>query len=195
HKLRPLFEVRPELAGKALASQDTLTVRAKDGRGIPCYLALPPGVPARQLPLIALVHGGPWYRDEWGWDPRVPLLAHRGSAVLEPEFRGSTGFGLDHLLASSHEFGPGKVLGDVADAVAALVKRGVVDPKRVGIMGASFGGYATLCGLAFAPETFSCGVDIVGPSDLATLFGTFPPYWGPRKQRWINWMGDVENDE
>ena len=193
-KLRPLFEVRPELRDRPLAALDTLTVIARDGRRIPCYVALPPGVPARNLPLVAMPHGGPWFRDAWGFDPVVQLLANRGYAVLEPQFRGSAGFGLDHLLAAEHEFGPGKVLADIVDAVDTLVARGTVDRKRVGIMGGSFGGYATLSGLAFAPETFACGVDLVGPSDLATLFRTFPPYWGPRRQRWINWMGDVEND-
>ena len=194
-KFRPLFEVRPELRGKPLTTLDTLTVRARDGRPIPCYLALPPGVPPRNLPLVVIPHGGPWFRNHWAWDPEVQLLANRGYAVIEPQFRGSAGFGLDHLLAAKHEFGPGKVFTDLVDAADALVARGIVDGKRVGIMGGSFGGYSALGALAFAPGKFACAVDVVGPSDLATLFRTFPPYWGPRKQRWINWMGDVENDD
>jgi dipeptidyl aminopeptidase/acylaminoacyl peptidase len=193
-RLTPLFETRPELLGATLATVKPVTIEARDGRVIPCYLTLPPGVPVKKLPLIALVHGGPWFRDEWTWDPIVQLLANRGYAVLLVQFRGSTGFGLDHMLAADHEFGPGQVLGDVVDAVRVMVARGTADPKRIGIAGYSFGGYATLAGLAFEPEVFACGVDVVGPSDLATLFSTFPLYWGPRRQRWINWMGDVERD-
>ncbi len=190
-----LFDCRPELAQATLASVEPVTIPASDGRAIPCYLALPPGVPPHHLPLMAWIHGGPWFRDTWDWDPVIQLFANRGYAVLQVEFRGSTGFGLDHLLAADHEFGAGKVLGDVTDAIRKLEAEGTVDPRRVGIMGYSFGGYSTLAGLAFAPEVFACGVDEVGPSDLAVLFHTFPAYWGPRRQRWINWMGDVENDD
>ncbi len=193
-RLVPLFSARPELEAATLAAVEPLTIRARDGRAIPCYLALPTGVPAKKLPLVAYIHGGPWFRDQWTWDPLVQLYANRGYAVLQVQFRGSTGFGLDHLLAGKLEFGRGKVLGDVVDAVEALVARGTADPKRLAIMGASFGGYATLGCLAFHPDVFACGVDMVGPSDVGALFATFPPYWGPRKQRWMNWMGDVEHD-
>jgi dipeptidyl aminopeptidase/acylaminoacyl peptidase len=194
-RLTPLFESRPELRGVAFGPTRGFVAKARDGRGIPCYLTLPAGVPPKRLPMVALIHGGPWFRDDWGWDPMVRLLADRGYAVLQVEFRGSVGFGLEHLNAGDREFGDGKVLGDILDAVRAVVADGTADPKRVGIMGYSFGGYATLAGLAFAPDVFACGVDVVGPSDLATLFRSFPPYWGPRLQRWRNRMGDVDHDE
>jgi dipeptidyl aminopeptidase/acylaminoacyl peptidase len=194
-RLTPLFDTRPELRGAALANVVPLTIRARDGRPIPCYLAVPPGVPPKRLPLVAWIHGGPWHRDGWTWDPVVQLLANRGYAVLQVNFRGSTGFGLEHLVAAKGEFGPGRVLGDVIDAIAATVERGTADPARIGIMGYSFGGYAALAGLAFWPDVFACGVDVVGPSDLRALFETFPAYWGPRRQRWILWMGDVPADD
>jgi dipeptidyl aminopeptidase/acylaminoacyl peptidase len=141
------------------------------------------------------VHGGPWYRDEWGYDPGVQLLANRGYAVLQVNFRASSGFGQKWMNAGDLQFGPGAVLGDITDATRWAIREGIADPKRVAIMGGSFGGYATLCGLAFTPDLYACGVDIVGPSNLKTLIESFPPYWAARRQRWINRMGNViEND-
>ena len=190
----PLFDCSPELEKRTLASMEPVVVRARDGLELPCYLTLPPGVPAKGLPIVLDVHGGPWFRDEWTWNPEVQLLANRGYAVLQVQFRGSTGFGTTFLNAGDHEFGPGKVHTDLLDALDWAVKKGIADPKRAGIMGWSFGGYATLCGLAFAPGRFACGVDGVGPSDLGGLIQSFPPYWSARRQRWLNRMGDVVAD-
>lgn len=190
----PLFECAPELRGWTLAEMLPVTVRARDGLELPCYLTLPPGVPAKGLPLVVNPHGGPWFRDHWGWNPEVQWLANRGYAVLQVGFRSTTGFGLRLLNAGDHEYGPGKTHTDLLDAVDWAVKQGLADPKRVGIMGWSFGGYATLAGLAFAPGRFACGVDGVGPSDLATLFESFPPYWSARIERWKRRMGDVRGD-
>jgi dipeptidyl aminopeptidase/acylaminoacyl peptidase len=192
---RFLFYDRPQLTGLTLAPMKPVTVRARDGEQVPCYLTLPAGVPAKRLPMVVQVHGGPWYRDEWGYDPGVQLLANRGYAVLQVNFRASSGFGQKWMNAGDLQFGPGAVLGDITDATRWAIREGIADPKRVAIMGGSFGGYATLCGLAFTPDLYACGVDIVGPSNLKTLIESFPPYWAARRQRWINRMGNViEND-
>jgi len=192
---RFLFYEKPQLVGLKLAPMKPVTVRAHDGQQVPCYLTLPVGVPPKGLPMVAVVHGGPWYRDEWGFDPGVQLLANRGYAVLQVNFRASSGFGQTWMNAGDHQFGPGAVLGDVSDAVRWATGEGIADSRRVAIMGGSFGGYATLCGLAFTPELYACGVDIVGPSNLKTLIESFPPYWAARRQRWLNRMGNViEND-
>ncbi len=190
----PLFEAAPEMKRWTFAEMLPVTVRARDGLELPCYLTLPVGVPAKSLPLVVNPHGGPWFRDQWGWNPEVQWLANRGYAVLQVGFRSTTGFGLELFNAGDHEYGPGKTHTDLLDAVDWAVKQGLADPKRVGLMGWSFGGYATLAGLAFAPGRFACGVDGVGPSDLATLFASFPPYWAARLERWKRRMGDVQGD-
>lgn len=191
---RLLFYEKPQLLGVKLAKCQPKRIRARDGKSVPCYLTLPVGVPAKGLPLVLMIHGGPWWRDEWGYDPATQWLANRGYAVLQVNFRGSTGFGSQWLNAGDLQFGTGSVQHDITDAAQWAIAQGIADPKRIGITGASFGGYAVLCGLAFTPELYACGVDIVGPSDLATLFQSFPPYWAARKKRWVNRMGDVEND-
>jgi dipeptidyl aminopeptidase/acylaminoacyl peptidase len=190
----PLFETRPELANLPLATMKPVTFKAADGLTVTGYLTLPPGVEARKLPLVLNVHGGPWARDSWGYNPEVQWLANRGYAVLQVNFRSSIGFGTAFLNAGDHEFGVGRVQGDLTDAVKWAVAQGIADPRRVGILGWSFGGYATLCGLAFTPALYACGVDGVGPSDLAHLIESFPPYWASRRQRWLNRFGDVVAD-
>ncbi|HET6373173.1 MAG TPA: alpha/beta fold hydrolase, partial [Candidatus Polarisedimenticolia bacterium] len=186
-----LFSIQPELAGLTLAHQEPRVIEARDGMKIPIYVTLPPGIEPRRLPMVLLAHGGPWYRDEWGFDPTVQMLANRGYAVIQVNFRGSTGLGKRHLNAGTGQWGVGSMQHDLSDAVAWAIREGIADPKRVGIMGGSYGGYATLAGLAFTPELYACGVDIVGPSNVKTLFESFPPYWGPRKRRWILRVGDV----
>jgi dipeptidyl aminopeptidase/acylaminoacyl peptidase len=193
-KATPLFWSAPALRRFTLAPMKPLMVPARDGLELPCYLTLPANVPARHLPLVLLVHGGPWFRDGWGFQPEVQWLANRGYAVLQVNFRASTGFGVDFVNAGDHQFGTGSVQHDLTDAVRWAIARGIADPGRVGIMGWSFGGYATLCGLAFTPELYACGVDGVGPSRLSTLIESFPSYWGPRKRRWLLRMGDVVAD-
>ena len=190
----PLFETRPDLGKLTLAEMRPVSFKAGDGLTITGYLTLPPGVEAKNLPLVLNIHGGPWTRDSWGYNPEVQWLANRGYAVLQVNYRASTGFGTAFLNAGDREFGRGKVQGDISAAARWAVSQGIADPRRVGILGWSFGGYATLCGLAFTPDLFACGVDGVGPSDLGYLIGSFPPYWSTRRQRWLNRFGDVVAD-
>ena len=193
--LQPLFESNPVLGTLPLVPMKTVTATARDGKPIPCYLTLPRDAGTRKPPLIVMPHGGPWFRDEWGYNPDIQWLANRGYAVLQPQFRGSTGFGVEWLNAGDHQFGRGQVLLDIIDAGRWVTRQGLADSTRMGIMGGSFGGYATLSALAFYPGTFQCGVDVVGPSDLGHLISTFPSYWEARRRRWLNRMGDVLNDQ
>ena len=193
-KLEFLFENLPELSEYTLAGMQGVTYTARDGRTIPAYLTLPPGVEPRGLPMVLLPHGGPWARDDWGFQDWVQLLANRGYAVLQPNFRGSTGYGRDHLNAGNREWGVGAMQHDLTDGVRWAIDQGIADPARVAIMGASYGGYATLSGLAFTPDLYACGVDMVGPSNVKTLFESFPAYWAVRKVRWRLRVGDVEGD-
>jgi dipeptidyl aminopeptidase/acylaminoacyl peptidase len=190
-----LFHNRPKLQPFPLAEKRVVRYRASDGLEIPAFLTLPRDVEARSLPLIVLPHGGPWHRDGWGFDIESQWLANRGYAVLQPQFRGSTGFGKRYVVASTGEIGPGKMLQDLTDGVQWAIGEGIADPKRIGIMGGSYGGYAVLCGLTFTPEIYACGVDVVGPSNMKTLFQSFPPYWAPRLKRWTNYVGNVIEDE
>jgi dipeptidyl aminopeptidase/acylaminoacyl peptidase len=151
------------------------------------------GVPAKDLPTVLLVHGGPWARDTWGYKPVVQWLANRGYAVLQVNFRGSTGYGKAFLTAGYREWA-GKMHDDLIDGVNWLVTQGLADPKKVAIMGASYGGYATLVGLTFTPEVFAAGVDLVGPSNLVTLLNSIPPYWAPFRALWARRLGDPDKD-
>ena len=189
-----LFVTVPEWLSQPFVHVQPITVRARDGLEVPCYLTVPAGVPARKLPLIVSPHGGPWARDEWGFDPFAQWLANRGYAVLQPEYRGSTGFGKAYINASIGEFGTGKMQDDVSDVVQWAIKEGLADPARVAITGGSYGGYATLCGVAFTPELYVCAVDVVGPSNMKTLIESFPPYWKARRKRWLLRVGDVLSD-
>jgi dipeptidyl aminopeptidase/acylaminoacyl peptidase len=173
-----LFTNRKSLEGLILANMKPITFKARDGLTVQGYLTTPPGVEPKALPLVLNVHGGPWSRDTWGYDGEVQWLANRGYAVLQVNFRGSTGYGKKFLNAADREWG-GKMHDDLVDAVAWAVKDGVADTKRIGIFGGSYGGYATLVGLTFTPDLFACGVDIVGPSNLITFQETIPPYWKP----------------
>ena len=141
------------------------------------------------------VHGGPWGRDTWGYDPEAQWFANRGYATLQVNFRGSTGFGKKFLNAGNGEWGVGTMQHDLTDAVKWAIAKGIADPKKVCIYGGSYGGYATLAGLVFTPELYSCGVDIVGPSNIKTLFASIPPYWAPIKAQFVKRVGDVEADE
>jgi dipeptidyl aminopeptidase/acylaminoacyl peptidase len=144
--------------------------------------------------MVLLVHGGPWSRDEWGYDPVHQWLANRGYAVLSVNFRGSTGFGKEFVNAGDLEWG-GKMHDDLIDGVSWAVKKGIADPERVAIFGGSYGGYATLVGLTRTPETFACGVDIVGSSNLKTLVESIPPYWQSMIEVFANRMGDHRTEE
>jgi dipeptidyl aminopeptidase/acylaminoacyl peptidase len=189
-----LFVNNSKLEKAKLAQMEPISFKAKDGLTIHGYLTKPVGVEAKNLPAVLLVHGGPWGRDTWGYNPLAQFLANRGYAVLQVNFRGSTGYGKSFLNAGNREWA-GKMHQDLVDAKAWLVKEGVADPKKVAIAGGSYGGYATLVGLAFTPEEFACGVDIVGPSNIITLLKTIPPYWAPLKALFAKRVGDMEKDE
>jgi dipeptidyl aminopeptidase/acylaminoacyl peptidase len=193
-RLEPLFVTRPELLDYELAAMQPRLIEARDGLTLPAYLTLPPGIAPEALPMVLLVHGGPWARDEWGYDAQAQWLANRGYAVLQVNFRGSTGFGKAFLNAGNGEWGVGAMQHDLTDAVRWAVEQGLADPERVCIYGGSYGGYATLAGLTFTPELYACGVDIVGPSNIQTLFASIPPYWAPMKKQLVKRVGDVEND-
>jgi len=194
-ELRFILEDRPELKKYTLAKMKPLVIKARDGLDLVSYLTLPVGLEAKNLPLVLLVHGGPWSRDVWGFDPWAQWLANRGYAVLMVNFRGSAGFGKQFLNAGDLGWGTGAMQHDLTDAVQWAVKKGIADPQKVAIMGGSYGGYATLAGLTFTPDLYCCGVDIVGPSNIKTLFEAIPPYWEPLKQMFIKRVGDVLNDE
>jgi dipeptidyl aminopeptidase/acylaminoacyl peptidase len=173
-----LFVHQPRLEGLPLAPMRAVSFPARDGLPLNGYLTLPVGVKPSGLPLVLFVHGGPWARDSWGYNPYAQWLANRGYAVLQVNYRGSTGYGKKFKNAAMKQFAA-KMHDDLLDGVDWTVKQGWVDPKKVAIMGGSYGGYATLVGVTFTPSTFACGVDIVGPSNLVTLVESFPPYWGP----------------
>jgi dienelactone hydrolase len=168
---------------------------ARDGARIPAYLTRPRGVEDQPVPTVLLIHGGPWARDTWGYDPFAQFLANRGYAVLQPNFRGSTGYGKAFLNAGNEEWGTGRMQHDLTDAVKYLVGHGVAREDEVAIMGGSYGGYATLAGLAFTPDLYAAGVDIVGPSNIITLLNSIPPYWGPIKKMFDVRVGDVDDPE
>jgi dipeptidyl aminopeptidase/acylaminoacyl peptidase len=168
-----VFETLPR---QGLASMTAITYPSSDATPIPAFLMLPVGVPATNLPTVVLPHGGPWARNSWGWDAAAQFLANRGYAVLQPNFRGSTGYGKQFLNAGNKEWGD-KMQDDLTWGVKHLVGKGITDPKRVAIMGVSYGGYATLAGVAFTPDIYTAGISIVGPSNLITLLDSVPPYW------------------
>ena len=186
-----LYRSRPDLPAGDLAHMTPVRYTARDGIGIPAYLLLPRGVPDTNLPAVMLIHGGPWLRDIWGYDPEAQFLANRGYAVLLPNFRGSTGYGKRFLNAGNRQWGKGAMQHDISDGVKYLVDRHIADPKRVGIYGASYGGYATLAGLAFTPRLYAAGVSYVGPSNLISLLGSIPPYWAPIRRMFNVRIGDA----
>ncbi|MHC5001812.1 MAG: S9 family peptidase, partial [Planctomycetota bacterium] len=175
-----LFTNRSALLGRTLAKMRPVQIPARDGLQLVSYLTTPPQRSPIGLPTVLLVHGGPWARDSWGYNPLHQWLANRGYAVLSVNFRGSTGFGKGFLNAGNYEWSR-RMHDDLIDAVNWAVSEGVADPDRVAIMGGSYGGYATLVGLTFTPDFFAAGVDIVGPSHVRTLLESIPPYWEPMR--------------
>jgi dipeptidyl aminopeptidase/acylaminoacyl peptidase len=171
-----LFSTQPKLDDAPLAAMKPVEFAARDGMKINGYLTLPLGAPPRNLPLVLVVHGGPWARDSWGFNPYIQLLANRGYGVLQINFRGSTGFGKKYLHAGDRQWGL-EMQTDLSDGVKWAVDQGIADPKRVAIFGGSYGGYAALAGAAFTPDLYRCAVDECGPSNLFTLLESFPPYW------------------
>lgn len=189
-----LFTNQPKLDKYKLAQMEPVEYKAQDGLTIHGYLTRPIGVDAKNLPTVLLVHGGPWARDNWGLDPMAQWLANRGYAVLQVNYRGSTGYGKEFLNAGNREWA-GKMHQDLIDGVNWLTKEGISDPKKIAIAGGSYGGYATLVGLSFTPEVFCCGVDIVGPSSIPTLMRTIPAYWKPLMSLFTKRVGDLEKEE
>jgi dipeptidyl aminopeptidase/acylaminoacyl peptidase len=173
-----LFHDRPELKEYALAPMEPVSFEARDGLKIHGYLTVSPALGRENLPMILNVHGGPWARDLWGYDPEAQWLANRGYACLQVNYRGSTGYGKKFLNAGNREWGA-KMHDDLVAAVEWAVEEGIADPERMAIYGGSYGGYAALVGATFTPNLFRCAVDIVGPSNLITLIKSIPPYWKP----------------
>ena len=199
-KLTKLFSARPALDGKPLVPQWPQEIKSRDGLTLVSYLTLPASADANNdgkadtpVPMVLLVHGGPWARDGYGYSGYAQWLANRGYAVLSVNFRGSTGFGKDFTNAGNGEWA-GKMHDDLIDAVQWAVKQGVTTEDQVAIMGGSYGGYATLAGLTFTPEAFACGVDIVGPSNLNTLLSTVPAYWASFYEQLAKRMGDPRTE-
>jgi dipeptidyl aminopeptidase/acylaminoacyl peptidase len=186
-----LFTARPDLEKYQLSKMEPIEYKARDGMTIYGYLTVPEGMKADKLPMVLLVHGGPWHRDVWGYNPWAQWLSNRGYAVLQPNFRSSTGYGKQYINAGDRQWA-GTMHTDLLDAKDWAVERGIADANKVCIMGGSYGGYATLAALAFSPEAFCCGVDIVGPSNLNTLLATIPPYWSTMVALLHKRMGDNE---
>jgi len=187
-----LITARPKLEGLALAEMKPVVITSRDGLRLNSYLTLPVGAAPKNLPMVLWVHGGPWARDTWGYDPYAQWFANRGYACLQVNFRASTGYGKKFLNAGDKQWGL-KMHDDLIDAVQWAIREGIADPKRIAIMGGSYGGYSALAGVTFTPETFACSVDIVGPSNLRTLIASIPPYWKPMRAMFDVRMGNVDD--
>lgn len=189
-----LHEVAPWLEADKMAPMMPIECRSRDGLTLHGYLTLPVGVEHKNLPLVVNPHGGPWARDRWGFRPSVQFLANRGYAVLQINFRGSTGYGREFWEASFRQWGRA-MQDDVSDAVLWTIEQGYADPEKVAIYGASYGGYATLAGLAYSPELYVCGIDYVGVSNLLTFMESLPPYWESGRQMLYTMVGNPEDPE
>lgn len=188
------YSPRPNLPTEHLAPMTSITYPSSDGLEIQAYLVLPKGFGNQDLPLVVVPHGGPWARDYWGYNAYAQFLANRGYAVLLPNFRGSTGFGKAFLNAGNKQWGD-LMQDDITWGVKHLIDQGIADPERVAIFGGSYGGYATLAGLAFTPDVYAAGVSFVGPSNLITLINSVPPYWEAFLKTFYVRMGDPATPE
>ncbi|HEY6046785.1 MAG TPA: alpha/beta fold hydrolase [Pyrinomonadaceae bacterium] len=193
-KLTLQYRIRESLKRDQLAEMKAVRYKSSDGLEIPAYLTLPKGVAAKNLPVIVFPHGGPWARDDWGYDTFAQFWANRGYAVLQPNFRGSTGYGKKFIDAGNKQWGD-KMQDDITWGVKYLISEGIADPKKIGIMGGSYGGYATLAGVTFTADLYAAGVDYVGPSNLITLLETIPPYWEAGRALFYQRMGDPNTAE
>lgn len=193
-KLTLQYVLRPNLPVNDLAEMKPVRYKSSDGLEVPAYLTLPKGVAAKGLPVLIIPHGGPWARDGWGFSSYPQFFANRGYAVLQPNFRGSTGYGKSFLDAGNNEWSQ-KMQDDITWGVKYLVDNGIADPKRIGILGGSFGGYATLAGVTTTPDLYAAAVSIVGPSNLITLLNSIPPYWEQIRKMFHLRMGDPNTEE
>jgi dipeptidyl aminopeptidase/acylaminoacyl peptidase len=187
-----LFTAQPKLEGLALAEMKPVVIRSRDGLNLNSYLTLPVGVAPKGLPLILFVHGGPWGRDTWGYNSTAQWFANRGYAVLQVNFRASTGYGKKFLNAGNRQWGL-KMHDDLIDGAKWAVEKGIADAKRIAVFGGSYGGYAALAAATVTPEFFACNVDIVGPSNIKTLIAAIPPYWKPVRAMFDVRMGNVDD--
>ncbi len=194
HKLTLQYKVRERLPRESLAHMKSIRYPSSDGLEIPAYLTLPIGIQEKSLPTIIFPHGGPWARDFWGYNGYAQFFANRGYAVLSMNFRGSTGYGKKFLDAGNKEWGR-KMQDDITWGVKYLVDEGTADPKRVGIFGGSYGGYATLAGVTVTPDLYAAGVELFGPSNLITLMESIPPYWESIRAMFYKRMGDPTTPE
>jgi dipeptidyl aminopeptidase/acylaminoacyl peptidase len=193
-KLAPLFVENLALAKFNLAGKEPVVIKTRNGLEMVSYLTTPPGVDTKKMPMVLLIHGGPWDRDDDNYEPEVQFLANRGYAVFQVNYRGSTGFGIKFFNAGNLQVGLGMVE-DLFDAVRWAVDQGIADPKRIAAMGGSMGGFATLRALEMRPDLFVCGVDECGPADEATSLRSFPKYWSNIVARWRRREGDADHDE
>ena len=193
-KLTLQYRGREKLNREYLAPMKAVRYKSSDGMEVPAYLTLPQGVPAKNLPVVINPHGGPWARDSWGYNTFAQFFANRGYAVLQPNFRGSTGYGKKFIDAGNKQWGD-KMQDDITWGAKYLIAEGIADPKRIGIMGGSYGGYATLAGVTFTPDLYAAAVDYVGPSSLITLLENIPPYWEAGRQLFYQRMGDPTTPE
>ena len=188
------YTLRPDLPSENLSPVKSIRYPSSDGLEIQAYLTLPKGKKGKKLPLVVNPHGGPWARNYWGFNPYAQFLANRGYPVLQPNFRGSTGFGKSFLNAGNNQWGE-LMQDDITWGIKYLIDQGIVDKEKVAIFGISYGGYATLAGLAFTPDVYACGVSSVGPSNLTTLLNSIPPYWESMRKSFYVRMGDPTTEE
>ncbi|MGQ7887823.1 prolyl oligopeptidase family serine peptidase [Paenibacillus sp. WC2504] len=193
-KIDKVADVQPKLDEKKMAKMQPISFKSRDGLTIHGYLTLPQGAAPNKLPVVINPHGGPWARDSWDFNMEAQLLASQGYAVLQMNFRGSSGYGKAFMNAGDKQWGK-TMQNDITDGVNWLIKRGTADPERIAIYGASYGGYATLAGMTFTPDLYAAGVDFVGPSNLITFLNTIPPYWSMDRSMMYQQVGDPVKDK
>ena len=189
-----LADISPWLNEEHMSSMEPIEYTSRDGLTIHGYLTLPVGKRAKDLSVVINPHGGPWSRNHWGFNSEAQFLANRGYAVLQMNFRGSTGYGREFWESSFKEWGKA-MQNDITDGVQWLIDDGIADPDRIAIYGGSYGGYATLAGVTFTPDLYACGVDYVGPSNIFTLLESFPPYWELYREMFFEMVGDPVDDK
>ena len=192
--LQKIADISPWIDEKYMADMEPISYNSQDGLTIHGYLTLPKGVEPKNLPVVINPHGGPWYRDSWGYNAEVQFLANRGYAVLQMNFRGSTGYGRTFWEAGFKQWGR-KMQDDITDGVQWLIDQGIADLKRIGIYGGSYGGYATLAGITLTPDLYAAAVDYVGISNIFTFLEAIPPYWEPLRQQFYEMIGDPSKDK